>query len=275
MKTLDHHLKTVLKENIQPVLCEYVMTPEKMALFCEPVFSNQKTCDWCGGSAHYTPFHSKNKGRVWLCANTECVVYKEKNILLEGSREIEPKRAVPWKEFCEQNGIGDIYYQVKFEKVEQAQTKILYLKNFCQTPSQMIIMQGPSGTGKTYAALGLCELFTRKSISAIFTTHEQLYTQWLETFKNESVIKLKNHLTICSILVIDDFGTGEISPAFLVFFLGIINTRLQWTDRGTIITTNLDMQTISKTCGEAIMDRFSTGQAFIFEGKSRRERKPI
>ncbi len=79
-------------------------------------------------------------------------------------------------------------------------------------------------------------------------------------------------LKTCKLLVIDDFGTGDIPENFMTFFMDLINTRTQWTDRGTIITTNLDNKTLGIKCGEALANRLTTGQQFKFEGASRRNK---
>jgi DNA replication protein DnaC len=75
--------------------------------------------------------------------------------------------------------------------------------------------------------------------------------------------------------VIDDFGTAEMSPGFMSFFMDLINTRMQWSNRGTIITTNLNDTKFSEYCGEALADRINTGQLFEFKGKSKRVKKPL
>ena len=73
--------------------------------------------------------------------------------------------------------------------------------------------------------------------------------------------------------MIDDFATGEPNSKFLEFFMEVINTRIQWSNRGTVITTNLKTKEFNTYCGEALVDRITTGQKFIFVGESRR--KPI
>lgn len=48
---------------------------------------------------------------------------------------------------------------------------------------------------------------------------------------------------------------------------------MQWSKKGTIITTNLESQKILEICGKALVDRLTTGQTLLFKDQSRR--KPI
>jgi DNA replication protein DnaC len=71
-------------------------------------------------------------------------------------------------------------------------------------------------------------------------------------------------------LIVDDFGTNEPSDKFMGFFMDLINSRMQWEKRGTVITTNLDEKKLGQFCGDALSDRLNTGTLLIFEGKTRR-----
>jgi DNA replication protein DnaC len=181
-----------------------------------------------------------------------------------------PKRALEWPLFCEISGIGDLHYGVKFENIQQSAGKVDYLLKFAAKPYGIIFMQGEPGTGKTFASMAVCELFTRKNTSCIFTTQKQMLNNWLDTFKSDRVSNYIERVSNCNLLVLDDFGVGDVSPGFMSFFMDLINTRMQWSDRGTIITTNLDAKTFAVFCGEALSDRINTGQQFVFKGKTRR-----
>ena len=132
-------------------------------------------------------------------------------------------------------------------------------------------MRGDPGTGKTYAAMAICEFFTRKSKLGVFTTQKNMSNNWLIN-QNEKTSNYVNNLMVTPLLVVDDFATGEPNPKFLEFFLEIINTRMQWTNRGTVITTNLDIKKFSSFCGAALAGRIMTGQVFNFEGETRRKK---
>jgi DNA replication protein DnaC len=128
-------------------------------------------------------------------------------------------------------------------------------------------MQGSSGSGKTYASMGVCELFTRTQTSAIFTTQTKMLSNWLA---DEGMFYI-NRVEDTNLLVVDDFGTGEVTPGFMKFFLDLINTRMQWSTRGTIISTNLSDKDLADYCGSALNDRIKTGQKMLFNEKTRRK----
>jgi len=166
-----------------------------------------------------------------------------------------------------------MHHDVKFEKIQQSNSKLAYLLKFALKPYGIIFMKGAPGTGKTYACLGVCEFFTRKDSSCIFCTQTQLHERWLHTFKSDDYFNFIHRVKTCCLLVIDDFATGEISPSFMKFLMDLINSRMQWSDKGTIINTNLNNKDFSIVCGEALSSRINTGVLFEYEGKDRR--KPI
>ena len=273
MKTLKNICKKEaekLKE--KPRLCEYVSTPNGIVQLTPPDYSNQKSCDWCGGSENYTPpvEPSKSQARTWLCANPRCEVLNPLNQLKPTLSSSFQRRAILWPLFCEINGIGDLNHDVKFENLDQDHKKVAYMLKFAASPKSIIFMSGDKGTGKTYASMAICEYFTRTSTSCIFTTQKKMTEDWLENFQRFAnyVERVKN----ISLLVIDDFGTGQLPPGFLAFFMDLINTRMQWSDRGTIISTNLNNKDFVNYCGGPLSDRIMTGMCFIYDGNSRRKR---
>lgn len=148
-----------------------------------------------------------------------------------------------------------------------------FLLKYAQKPSGIVIMQGKPGTGKTYGSLGVCEYFTRSQSSCVFVSQRELLRIWLSITRGEIQSNYLSSVENCLLLVIDDFGTSEPSPGFMSYFMELIDKRMQWKDKGTIITTNLDTKKLNVYCGDALNDRLGTGQFLIYEGKTRR--KPI
>ncbi len=256
----------------KPILCKYVTLEAGATLLKTPSMSNEMDCPLCHGKNHYTPFFDPkiSKDRVWLCANTFCRVYSDLTLVSQYIPTNKPLRSIEWPLFCEMFGIGNLHHKVKFEDIRQSEGKISYMRNFVASPCNIILMHGTPGTGKTFSAMGMCELYTRKCVSCAFTTQRQLLDKW-----NQKSIEYIEKLTKISLLVVDDFGTMEPPPGFLSFFMDLINTRSQFDNRGTVITTNLmrgknDNDLFAEYCGEALSDRIRTGQLFKFEGKSRR-----
>jgi DNA replication protein DnaC len=237
-----------------------------------PTLSTELKCMICEGKEHYTPLVDPkiDATRVWICAKGDCVTNSKQNTLKATTTPVTSQRCVQWPLFCEMNGIGDEHHNVKFENIQQSSGKIDYLLKFANKPRGIILMEGDPGSGKTYASMATAEFFTRTNSSCIFTTQKQMLSNWLDTFKSDRVSNYIPKLMECSFLVIDDFGTGDVSPGFMSFFMDLINTRMQWTTRGTIITTNLDSKRFTSFCGEALSDRINTGQQMKFESKTRR-----
>lgn len=273
MKLVSDICKEKLSSMIddKPVLCHYIMTPWGPKLLDEPIMSMGYKCTYCGDSKHYTCWFDPKSSdkRMMFCGNIDCESYNHVKTSKAIPTQPPIKRRIEWALFCEINGIGDIDYSVKFENIEQSAGKIDYLTKFIKKPCGIIVMEGPSGSGKTYASMAACEAFTRFNVSCIFSTQEQMLKKWLEKHPN-----YEHQLEHANLLVVDDFGTGEISSGFMKFFLGLINTRMKWTDRGTIITTNLNDEKLSEYCGEALTDRLKTSQKFVFPDTNRRK-KPI
>lgn len=263
LKTLAGEMKSSLLE-IDNRLVHFIATSDGFVAFDYPIFANEITCAFCKNTAFF--LYSMNKTQTaWMCANV-CEGSRLPKQGETGNHPLKQFRELLWPLFCEINGIGDRYHDVTFEKVKQSQGKINFMINFCEKPEGFIIMQGEPGTGKTYASMGICELFTRKSMSCVFITQQQLYEMWVEK-------RPMTQFMHCEVLVVDDFGIGDIDPKFLTYFLNMINTRMQWNGRGTVISTNLKNDDLTNYCGHALADRLNTGQKFLFEEQSRR--KPI
>jgi hypothetical protein len=241
-----------------------------------PKLSTELSCTICQKSDHYAPImFPPSPERVWVCADGFCASNMSVYTQSKGITPTPPSRAILWPKFCELNGIGDVHEDVRFENIHQSAGKIEFMKNFLIKPSGIIHMQGEPGTGKTYCAMGMCEYYTRKNISCIFSTQKQMFNLWMETFKSEGVSNYIQKVTTVNFLVIDDFGTGEVSAGFMSFFLDLINTRMQYKSRGTVITTNLSDEKFGVFCGDALADRIQTGQVFLFEGTSKRINNPL
>ncbi len=266
-------ISQLLSNGMKVRLCTHVMSPEGCVPLHEPVMSNEHKCQWCGGIGHHCPLvdPSKCDEYAWLCSNMHCVTNTAIKRVREYQPTTQPLRAILWPLFCEISGIGDLYHDVAFEQVNQSAGKIEYMARFVKLPKGLIVMQGTPGTGKTYAAMALCEYVTRTESSVIFTTQKQMADNWLKTFHEEIPSGYARKVMECKLLVIDDFGTAELSKSLLEFLMHVINSRLQWSNRGTVITTNLDSKKLAEYCGDALSDRLNTGQKFLFSGKSRRK----
>jgi len=253
--------------------CDYIFGPWGYSKLNETIISTKHKCEYCEKSEHFCPVidPAVSDARAWLCANQLCVVNSAKKGVKATTIQTPTRRALEWHVFCELNTIGDIHYNVRFESIQQSEGKIEYLKKYVVKPNEILLMQGEPGTGKTYASMAVCEKFTRTNTSCLFITQKQLFNSWQETFKAGNSSNIVNQVLTVKLLVIDDFGIKDNSASFMDFFMEIINTRMQWTDRGTIITTNLTDEVLAQFCGRALTDRILTGQQFKFPPGSRRK----
>ena len=252
-------------------LVEYILVIGGFRKLSKPTLSTELKCLICGGTAHITPYHTdKFNGLAWMCIARNCEATKQK--LFGGSTVIDPimQRSLEWPLFCEINGIGDRHHDIRFDNIKQSDAMLNSMHSFFTSDKAIMLMQGEKGAGKTYASMGMCEYYTRRSNSCIFTTQKKMMNDWLDTFKYQGVTNYINRITSVELLVIDDFGTGTLATGFMQFFMGLINDRMQWKKRKTILTTNLNDDAMSAVCGDALSDRINTGVLLIFDGPTRR-----
>ncbi len=265
MKNVVKILESQFKDSKQTnnVICEYINSPFGIVKAPKPFNSSEYECEWCGGKDYQAIFvdPSKSNSKTWLCLNGNCLIYNGRSMPKEYQHSLKRQRCLEWAKFCEINDIGDLHEDVTFENIKQNPEKISILKAFAENPKGIIFMRGGTGRGKTYSAMGVCELFTRSDSSATFTTQHHLSRRWEE--KDKLFI---SQLFSCSLLVIDDFGTGHIPNGFMKFFMDLINSRIQWKRKGTIITTNLNGDDLTLICGDALVDRLMSGDIFEFNG---------
>lgn len=265
--------KNILKKKQSQELVHFITTHGAWKEL-EPTLSTELTCPDCGKSDFYVSVISELDARkVWICANAHCLTSTATTSENHQSIQAPMRRAILWPLFCEIMGIGDLNHEVQFEKVEQSKGKIAYAAQFAAKPCHILFMQGTPGSGKTYLALAICELFTRRSTSCFFTTQTKMASDWVESFDSHS--GYTNKVTNVDLLVVDDFGMSDASPAFMKFFLDLVNSRMQWSMRGTVITTNLTQPTFNKFCGSALSDRIASGQKFVFDEETRRTKTPL
>ena len=277
MKSISDAVKNSLPPPSDGKIVELICVIGGWRKLDNPTMSTDLECPICEGKEHYIAIADPEKDlrKVWICAKLDCETTELKNQRKATYTPTQDKRALLWPEFCEINGLGDIYHNVKFEDIQQAQKKVEYMLKFANKPQGTILMRGDPGSGKTYSAMAICELFTRKSTSAIFTTHRMMIENWLQTVNGDKLNNYIEKLYNISLLVIDDFSTSEATAKFMSFFMNLIDSRLQWTTKGTVITTNLDIKTFTDFCGRALTDRIMTGQHLEFKVDKTRRKKVI
>ena len=255
-----------------PKMVRYIAALGGWRRLPKDTLSSELSCPICEGIACFTPiaYPERSNEKVWICAKLNCEAITQ----VLGSKATDTptnaRRAKEWAVWCQENDIPDLDRECTFQGISQSPADMLKIRNFMSGKKPFLILAGEPGTGKTYTSLGICEKFTQLSASCYFTTQKKMAADWGETFKANGSVNYIPKITNVSLLVIDDFGTGSATPTFLSFFMDLINSRMRWKNRKTIITSNLQPEALSDLCGDALLDRLRTGEMLLFDGPSRR-----
>lgn len=152
-----------------------------------------------------------------------------------------------------------------------------FLSNFSQDPKGFVVLAGMNGTGKTYASRAVYNDFSPDVSSLefddkVFISQTMLNTKWQETMKKFSCsLYLLKQLIYPKMLILDDIGTRKPSESFLDFLYAVVDHRYEdRSQKGTIITTNLNSKDMREIFGDAFVSRIGSGRAFRFDGNDRR-----
>lgn len=100
---------------------------------------------------------------------------------------------------------------------------------------QNLIIQGPTGVGKTWLACALAGQACRLDIPVFFSRASELYSSIRDRFHEGALPKLKLALAKPSLLVLDDFGIGEIDALSSQFLLELVDRRMR---TGSLLITS-------------------------------------
>ena len=163
-----------------------------------------------------------------------------------------------------------IYKEATLKNCEQTETVLKQLHEWAQKPTEMLILSGGAGRGKTYATCGLLNDYRSNKVpSERFSNVAELYVSWKQAMSERQEINLIEKFTDPKYLAIDDLGARTPTDAFLDFLYLIINRRIN-SNKGLIITTNLSSSEMTERLGEVITSRISSGKAIRFIGRDRR-----
>lgn len=146
-----------------------------------------------------------------------------------------------------------------------------------RTTCGTLLLTGPVGRGKSCEAAGAlrgCVLGCANSAELLrwhYTTYPNLNAA-LRPAHDDSHLEALDEASTVDLLVIDDLGTGSYTDWAAESLYRIIDAR--WSnDRPTIVTTNLDPESLGKLIGDRIASRLSEGTtvALADTGDLRRE----
>lgn len=128
------------------------------------------------------------------------------------------------------------------------------------TRRENIIALGPSGTGKTHAALGIGLAACQKGMRVRFVTAAALVHELIEAVDERRLQRLQKQLAAQDLLIIDELGFVPLSKTGAELLFEVISQRYE---RGSIIiTSNLPLDEWTETFGTerltgAILDRLT------------------
>ena len=123
-----------------------------------------------------------------------------------------------------------------------------------------VIALGPSGTGKTHAALGLGLAACQKGLTVGFTTAAALVHELMEARDERRLLRLQKQLANQKLLIIDELGFVPLSKTGAELLFELISQRYE---RGsTLITSNLPFDEWTEVFGServagALLDRLT------------------
>jgi len=228
-------------------------------VFCTPRFSKGITCPMCGFDEGYKV--NDPGGYWWACRRNECIQKNAKRV------EYTPPKA-NIEECLTKIGVPERLLSASFDSWLHSESLKSELISYSRNPKEFYVFIGKNGIGKSYSASAIIrEYFERNGEYPLFYNVSSLYQEWLSNVK--SPLKLMYKLTRTPLLVLDDLGTRTPSEAFCDFIYLVVNSR--YSDRkGTVVTTNMDVNELEDKFGKAIVSRLFRGEYIEMEGEDLR-----
>ena len=157
-----------------------------------------------------------------------------------------------------------------------AQVRDLMELGFLKEPRNILI-QGPTGVGKTFLATALGNQACRRGYTTIFTGIHELIEK-LEIARTEgSYLRLRDRLIKTDCLILDDLGIKKLPASVVQDLYDILEER--FATRSTIITSQIPLENWKEVIEdpvalEAILDRLIHGAVRLkLEGESMRKKR--
>lgn len=157
---------------------------------------------------------------------------------------------------------------------EQMHDIITYCREYAQhfTPDASgLLLQGPTGTGKTHLSLAIAKAVTEQGYGVVYSSVLPLLRKLESEHFGRSEGDSEAQLISCDLLVLDDLGMEFDSPFYRACLYNILNARLL-EGKPTIISTNLSFTAIKERYGEQIASRINGGfETLLCVGKDIRQ----
>ena len=137
---------------------------------------------------------------------------------------------------------------------------ITFVDNFDKEHGNILIY-GSTGLGKTFLSNCIAKALLDSGHSVLYLSANELFEDILSTYimshsRSAALEAIYNYLYSSDLLIIDDLGTEVMSSFTRSQLFEIINKRML-SNHSTIITTNLDLETLQDRYTERVMSRFA------------------
>lgn len=147
---------------------------------------------------------------------------------------------------------------------------------FLRTDKRNLLIEGPTGVGKTHLATAIGEQACREGFSTLFLAWSVLVERWLLTRADGTFLKFRDRLTRADLLIIDDIGLKRLSQDAVQDLHDLLEERQA---KCTIITTQLPLKNWNEIIEDelaldTIVDKLSSGTMNLkIEGPSYRKKR--
>lgn len=134
-----------------------------------------------------------------------------------------------------------------------------FVDNFEKDDTQNLLFIGSTGTGKTFLSSCIANEIIKKGYTVLYQTTPILLDSIFEyKYNDDNKIskELYNNIYNANLLIIDDLGTENSTPAKFAELFAIINERLKNPKTKTVISSNFDLDKLSKFYDSRLVSRF-------------------
>ncbi|MEX2539852.1 MAG: IS21-like element helper ATPase IstB [Actinomycetota bacterium] len=173
--------------------------------------------------------------------------------------------------------VGATIEDVNFRAARGLDRSVLMRLGSCEwiRQSQVVLIVGPTGVGKTYLACALGQAACRRGMSTKYFRMGRLLGDLALARADGSYGKLLTKLAKTELLILDDWGLAPLADAERRDLLEVLEDR--YDRRATLVTSQLPIEhwheyLASPTLADAIMDRLVHGaHKLILKGGSMRK----
>lgn len=247
----------------------------------------------CGFHGEYVSTQYKGVGRskAWWsrCPRCDDVIHEEQMAAYEEAVNGYEMRKQMRAQRARVAGIPLKYADAEpFETMRQFLPKMAKVhaavKQFCtdfdlmRQSGRSMVMMGPIGTGKTFAACAIANYVIGRGQSARYTTVQDMGSTVRSSFNGSGLTEAQVVLDFTStdLLVLDEVGRSGSSDHTLRLLRGVLDGRYRMC-RPSIVVTNLPKTALQQELGDAIWDRLreAGGRILVFDWESLRAREDI